>query len=336
MGCVRSRGLGRCHEGGTARSGWGAGHGEGERTGFSVISFREKLGNGFTVDSPLQPFFFPDGAAHIKGDLDGLDISYHIADVRALSHDDLFTLAMWLDKVTDGPWSKNRTVLLMPYLPGARSDRGAPNGSRVYAEFLSNLDFDQIITLDPHSSFMPGLIHNSFWQNDNLTVFPVERIIAKEIQDRESDQRPQPYVGVIAPDRGAVPRAKQAAKVMGVPVYRAEKTRDFETGALTGFHMIDSLPDRGRLLIVDDICDGGGTFIGLADATDLEPERLDLWVTHGIFSQGVNRLLDRFGEVHTTDSYFNQDDELARAFGESLHLVKVHRVLPYLTSAITL
>lgn len=296
-----------------------------------MISFREKLGNGFTVDSPLQPFYFPDGAAHIKGDLGGLDISYHIADVRALSHDDLFTLAMWMDKVTDGPASKNRTVLLMPYLPGARSDRGAPNGSRVYAEFLSNLDFDQIITLDPHSSFMPGLIHNSFWQNNNLTVFPVERIIAKEIQDRESDQRPQPYVGVIAPDKGAVARAKQAAKVMGVPVYRAEKTRDFETGALTGFHVIDPLPDRGRLLIVDDICDGGGTFIGLAKATDLPRERLDLWVTHGIFSKGFLDLHSYFGTIHTTDSYFQPDPD--REYNWD---VKVHRVLPYLTSAITL
>ena len=300
-----------------------------------TITFRAKTKEGFTVDSPLQPFFFPDGAAHVKGgdDFNPEPYEYQLADIRGLDHSDLFVLAMWENVCTQYGQKK---VVLLPYLPGARADRGVPFGANVYGEFLTNLFLDQVITLDPHSAVAPMMIMNGDQPHDmgnNVTVFPFERIIKREIQNVESDQMPQPYVGVIAPDKGAVDRATRAARVMGIPVYRAEKSRDFETGRLTGFHMIDELPSEGRLLIVDDICDGGGTFIGLAEAAGLDPERVDLWVTHGVFSKGVNGLLDRFGAVHTTDSYFQPPAEPTFS-PESTSLVKVHHLLPYLTEAI--
>lgn len=300
------------------------------------IVFRAKTKVGYTVDSPLQPFFFPDGAAHIKGadDFDPEPYDFQIADIRGLNHSDLFALAMWEYVCRE---YGQPSVVLLPYLPGARADRGIPFGAEVYGEFLSNLFLSQVITLDPHSPIAVQQINNGMHKGldggNNVTIFPFERIIKREIQNVESDQMPQPYVGVIAPDKGAVDRASRAARVMGVPVYRAEKSRDFETGALTGFHMIDELPDQGRLLIVDDICDGGGTFIGLADAVNLPRERVDLWVTHGVFSKGVVPLTNRFGKVHTTDSY--QDFELYTGTPVGLNL-HVHNVLPYLTEAISL
>lgn len=302
-----------------------------------TITFRAKTKAGYTVDSPLQPFFFPDGAAHVKGgdDFDPLPYEYQIADIRGLDHSDLFSLAMWVDVC--GSYGQ-KTVVFLPYLPGARADRGLPFGAFVYGDFLSGLFLNQVITLDPHSDVAPSKISNSEDKGsygNNVTVFPFTRIIKREIQDVESDQKAQPYAGVIAPDHGAVERATAAAKVMGVPVYKAEKSRDFETGKLTGFHMVDELPAEGRLLIVDDICDGGGTFLGLADAAKLEPERVDLWVTHGVFSKGVNDLLDRFGEVHTTDSYFQPPKELT-LHPQSTSFVTVHPIISYLTEAITL
>ena len=67
------------------------------------------------------------------------------------------------------------------------------------------------------------------------------------------------------------------------------------------------------ILIVDDICDGGRTFIGLAE--ELKKKNagdLYLFVTHGIFSQGFSELKKHFKKIFSTNSFndFNQDDVL--------------------------
>jgi ribose-phosphate pyrophosphokinase len=295
-----------------------------------TIHFQAKHPTGFTINSPLQPLVFPDGAVHITGADDETEYDYQIADVRGMSHDDLFTLAMWGNACDNRGEDK---VIILPYLPGARMDRGNPEGAHVYAWFILNdIAPTQLITIDPHSeratTFYQNYQHNG---RGKFTVFPVERIIRKEIQDPTQDTRPDTYVGVIAPDHGAVARATAAAEAMGVPVYRAEKKRDFATGKLSGFGMVDELPEQGKLLIVDDLCDGGGTFLGLAEATGLQKERLDLWVTHGIFSKGLDPLVGHFGTVHTTDSYYTGGDHNLRERGDSdLFRLKVHKLTPYL------
>lgn len=285
-----------------------------------TLKFRTKLKNGWTVDSALEAFTFPAGEAHIKEGKSVGEVEYQLADLRGADSHELFQLAMWNDACKR---RYEKTVLLLPYLPGARADRGTPNGARVYAEFIGGLHIDQIITVDPHSPFMPNALN---WGPGYLTIFPVTRIIGRELGDK-GDYYSHPYVGVIAPDKGAVDRAQAAAKKLGVPLFKAEKTRDFESGKLNGF-TCEALPETGKLLIVDDICDGGGTFIGLAEATGLDRERLDLWVTHGVFSQGLNTLRSYFGHIFTTDAY-------PQTY-ETLHNenVTVIPVLPYLTGDI--
>lgn len=307
------------------------------------LRFRAKTVQGWTVDSPLEPVVFPDGAVHIKNADDPAEYAYQIAIVQGMSHDDLFTLAMWADAVAH---REEKKVLILPYLPGARMDRGVPTGAFVYGDFIHySIRPDQIITVDPHS---PQALHffDAADPDDpygnygrDATVFPVERIIRHEVQDGSSDSKAMPYVGVIAPDKGAHDRAAAAAKVMGVPVYQAEKSRDFDTGKLSGFKMVDALPDEGKLLIVDDICDGGGTFLGLAKATGLPKERLDLWVTHGIFSKGLSELRKHFGVIHTTNSYYAEDNNgkvAGTGFNADPEFVKVYDALIYLEREINL
>lgn len=277
------------------------------------IKFYTKSKRGWLMRGTVEAFTFPGGEPHIRESFDPGDVEYQIADVRGANSHDLITLAMWADYM----WQRHeKNVLLLPYLPGARADRGAPGGARVYAEFINNMVVDQVITLDPHSEVMPGLL-------DELTVFPVSRIIKRELGAR-GDTYDHPYVGVIAPDKGAHDRAANAARALGVPVYQAGKTRDFDTGKLTGF-TCEALPESGKLLVVDDICDGGGTFIGLAEATGLPHNRLDLWVTHGIFSKGIAELTYYFDHIYTTDSWGTAETD------ENL---TVFPVLPYLMGEI--
>ena len=271
-----------------------------------MITFRSKTVAGFTVDAPFKPIVFPDGAVHIQETEASRGIfAYQIAIVQGLSHDDLFMLNMWAELCLD---RDEKTAVILPYLPGARMDRGAPIGAEVYGRFiLNNIVPDQLITLDPHS---PAAL--DFFTDDEdddspihfteTTVYPVERIIKNEIQDGSRDTKADTYVGVIAPDKGAHDRASRAARLMGVPVYQADKTRDFDTGKLTSFE-VPQLPRSGRILVVDDICDGGGTFRGLATAAGIGRDRLGLWVSHGIFSGAAGELTGHFAQIFTTDSH---------------------------------
>jgi len=300
-----------------------------------TLTFRAHLKDtNLTIDSPLTPFWFPGGEAHIKGGEEQVGkFDYQIADLRGADPRDLIMAVAWAQVVHE---RGEKAVLFLPYLPGARADRGVPN-LHVYTTMIFEVEADQIIYLDPHS---PEWIRDYTSMDDitKITEFPFTRIIKREVQNGDHDSGPHPYTGVIAPDHGAVDRASKAARAMGVPVYKAGKTRDFETGKLTGFHMEDELPAEGKFLIVDDICDGGGTFLGLAGAIGLPPERLDLWVTHGIFSKGLWELSETFGEIHTTDSFLN--DELGAykiPSGDEFVLednVTVHKITPYFTEAI--
>jgi ribose-phosphate pyrophosphokinase len=239
---------------------------------------------------------FPAGEAHIKvaNDNAGKGELTEVARIYGAGGDDLFMLAMWADAAFR---RGARRVLQMPYLPGARADHFdfVPFGAGVYADFINSLRIDQVIVYDPHSPIMPGLLRNT-------TVIEPARLVRQHIVGRADRDSAQRYDGIIAPDKGAVSRAASIAEATHLPLYKASKHRDPDTGKLSGF-TCEPLPQHGDFLVVDDICDGGGTFVGLAEATGLPRERLGLYVSHGVFSGRAGYLGEHYGEVWTTDSF---------------------------------
>jgi ribose-phosphate pyrophosphokinase len=103
---------------------------------------------------------------------------------------------------------------------------------------------------------------------------------------------------ILLPDEGAVGRYDN----LPWPTLNATKKRDPLTGKLSGFEVPPiSKFGEGPILIVDDICDGGGTFLGIAK--ELGNSRpLYLYTTHGIFSKGFVDLRAMFKRIYTTDS----------------------------------
>jgi len=181
-------------------------------------------------------------------------------------------------------------TLVLPYLPGARQDRSNPTGDVLFtaksvADDINRREFSRVVSVDPHSPVMPDLINN-------FDEFPLERVY-KRI--------PNTYDGVIAPDKGAVERAKVAAEVMGVDYVCASKTRDVSNGKITGFE-VPTLEAGAHYLVVDDICDGGGTFMGLGDRIIEQGASADLFVTHGIFSKGTRALQGYYNNIYTTNT----------------------------------
>lgn len=262
-----------------------------------MITFKSREASGEIINSALHEFTFPAGEKHIKQTegrpLQPVEIAIFQPTPDSI-HDDLFALAMWSDYlVAAHPYTKS--VLIMPYVPGARADRGLPHGLGIYGGFINELEIDQIIIFDPHSQATPELLKGY----ENLTVVYSDELFAMKHMTAVLNG----YHGIIAPDKGAVDRATAVADLAGLPVYTATKERDEDTGKLTNFQ-IEGLDKNGTYLIVDDICDGGGTFLGLAAAAGLEFSQLDLFVSHGVFSkEALTNLAGTFGYVFTTNSY---------------------------------
>ena len=84
------------------------------------------------------------------------------------------------------------------------------------------------------------------------------------------------------------------------------KFKDPVTGIVSEIGSPDLNPElvKGKkCLIVDDICDGGGTFVGSAKLLiEAGADRVDLYVTHGIFSKGIP--IHCIDHVWTTNSYY--------------------------------
>lgn len=182
--------------------------------------------------------------------------------------------------------------LILPYLPYGRADRrfveGDCGGLWVFGQLLNTFTFVEVITLDVHSKEAARCIRN-------FTDVSPKPIIDSVIDSIEQDSR---AVGVLLPDAGAARYGINTKLV-------CEKQRNVATGKLGGFIVPPRSAFRGldAVLIVDDICDGGGTFNGIAQAMFDYGLDMYLYVTHGIFSKGHTDLLKRFKKIYTTDSF---------------------------------
>ncbi|SHT54102.1 Ribose-phosphate pyrophosphokinase [Mycobacteroides abscessus subsp. abscessus] len=246
-------------------------------------------GRGSVINA-AKVFKFPGGELHLK-DIkelwgDNYPDTIWIADVRGADVEDLVAAALLADVAR---WHNQRFVLMLPYLPAARADRGVPLGADVYADLINAVNANEVIAIDPHSEAMPQWVRNVHVLNG---VELVERAVHR-----------LGFNGVIAPDAGAKTRAARIAEQLQVDLYQAEKKRDFDTGKLLSYKMADTLPASGKYLVVDDICDGGGTFKMLANETGLDASQLSLWVTHGIFSGQADGLKNYYRNIYTTDSH---------------------------------
>lgn len=253
--------------------------------------------NIFIVDKVgsvgFSNFLFPGGEPHVRIDHPvGLTNASVLIDARVGNMNDMGMLLAVTDAVHR---CRPKSIeLLIPYFPGARQDRvepGTPLTVKIYADLVNLQRYDIVWILDPHSAVTSGLI-------DNCQILRHVPLVQCFIQ---SD-----ITGLICPDAGAEKRTLDLAREIGCEtVVFARKERDVKTGDLSGFSL-DPLPRPGAYLVVDDICDGGGTFIGLAEQYRLDPNGtgpLDLWVTHGIFSKGIAALAAHYRVIGCSDSF---------------------------------
>ena len=212
--------------------------------------------------------------------------------------DDLMLLAQVMDAVRQR-YNLRLTVLELPWLPYARQDRSMREGDsfalKVFAGFLNQLGFDRVTVLDPHSDVAAGVVNN-------LSAVPQHQCL----QYSDSlNQKLRDGLMLMAPDVGALKKTERLARHIGASEYGVlGKHRDLASGALSGFELLKGNVVGRDILIVDDLCDAGGTFIGSATVLrEAGARSVSLYVTHGLFSKGVDHLLTQgIDAIWTTDS----------------------------------
>lgn len=208
-------------------------------------------------------------------------------------NDDLIDMALLVNAVRNiNPSTHLR--LCIPYFPYSRQDRVASPGDafalQVAAQFINSCNFWEVETWDAHSDvisafFAPGVLKN----------IPQHTAVKNLVYMLSGHN-----TALVAPDAGACKKIYKLAKELNLPVFEAVKIRDTSTGNIIGCNITDT-SDYSHLIVVDDICDGGATFISLSNAIkdqrDDRPLRLDLVTTHGIYSKGKDVLYEYFHNV---------------------------------------
>lgn len=209
--------------------------------------------------------------------------------------DDVMVLAMLVDALREVGITKIR--LTIPYLPYARQDRvcnfGESFSLRAFARIINSLKFSSVVVWDVHSNVAKNHIERL------INVHQAE-LIAKNDSLVHWIGKDPTNTYIVAPDKGSIEKAKVVANAFNCRgVIFAEKERDLATGKIIRTFVKD-LPINiadSRLLVVDDICDGGRTFIELAKVLLPYSKEMSLYVTHGIFSQGETELLQFYDNI---------------------------------------
>jgi ribose-phosphate pyrophosphokinase len=199
--------------------------------------------------------------------------------------------------------STREITLYTPYFLGARSDRQFQKGGvnylkQVICPIINSLNFKVVTILDPHSDVLEACLNN-FRKINNFPL--IDDALSYLIGEGEEDQ-----IVLVSPDAGAYKKVFDVAKEFNIEkIITATKVRDLKTGQIIRTE-VPTLDQHNNLkyVIVDDICDGGRTFVELAKAIKSSRPTAEIYlvVTHGIFSAGFGELGEYFDGIYTTNS----------------------------------
>ena len=201
--------------------------------------------------------------------------------------------------------------LYTPYFMGARSDRRFTEGDANYLKqvicpIINSQKFESVTILDPHSDVLEACL-------DNFVKVNNHDIVKNALTDIDNKRDAQDRIVLVSPDAGAYKKIFDVAQKFDIrKIITATKVRDIKTGKIlhTEIPVLDQHEDL-KYVIVDDICDGGRTFIELAKAIhDSRPTaEVYLIVTHGIFSNSFYELSKHIKKVYSSNSYSDIDVE---------------------------
>ena len=230
----------------------------------------------------IKPTIFPDRTSQVwklGNELpfaSACEVVWEFENEAELSH--LIQLKFLLDQ------NHNASSLYMPYLPYARQDKEIGNTSTFalipFLRVLRWLNFCQYKAFDVHN---PAPCFDIL--RDFVNLQPITEVNFA-FTDSGADC-------ILYPDAGAYERYGQLFKHH--LSFSCKKDRNQSTGTIVSVTMntLTANAIKGkRVLIGDDLCDGGATFVQIATMLRNIDCESSLYVSHGIFSKGTQVLRD--------------------------------------------
>ncbi len=235
---------------------------------------------------------YPDGQRSIKLNFQALNIKEPVDIICRIKYfEELEILLCLVAALRKNDFIINS--LNFVYLFGMRSDRafnkGEPNYFRdVIAPIINGLQIENIGILHAHSKLSSSHVKNA------ISYIHADTALTQALNDKENNI-------IIRGDASVEESYGQ---------FHFDKRRmgnDIHVTLHEGLSDIAKLKESTakNILIFDDLCDGGGTFIEEAKylRTHSIEQKLILVVTHALFTKGYNLVADHFDEIICTNSY---------------------------------
>ncbi len=254
------------------------------------------LTQGLTDNKEYKAWKFNGGELHfqLRKNVNVPSTNWEIR-TRVNNSDDLILLILVIDSLKKDFHGKIQVYI--PYFPYAQADRDFEMGEcfslKTIVSILNTLQVDKWIVFDIHSDVAPALLLHS------------ERIDnSKFIQWVTKGMNVENTV-ILSPDAGAYKKIGKLSQTIGWKgsVAAANKYRNTSSGNIDSVEL--SVEDFGGkdVLIIDDICMGGRTFIGLAEKLRTKNVgKIFLAVSHMINLIINKELVDIFDMIYTTNS----------------------------------
>ena len=204
---------------------------------------------------------------------------------------ELFTIACIRDF-----YKNNNCTLVVDYFPHARQDRVKNPEDvftlKVFCKMLNDMNFDKVICLDVHSNVTPALVNNIHVNSPKAHIENVLTTIGTE------------NLTLFFPDEGAMKRYGEMFK--DIPQAFGIKKRNWETQKIEDYMVVGMENIIGkRVLIIDDICSYGNTFVKAAESLKkIGAKEIYLYVSHceDAISKGNVFTSGYFEGIFTTNS----------------------------------
>lgn len=191
---------------------------------------------------------------------------------------------------------------IIPYYGYARQDRKTesrvPISASDVAMLLENSGVDRVVALDLHAGQIQGFFHN----------VPVDNIYGSIFMTPIFSELKLKNPVIVSPDAGGVARAKKFRDTLGMYGIEADFAIIIKqragAGVIESANLIGDVKDRD-VIIVDDICDTGGTLVKAAEELKkFGANRIYASITHAVFSKDAIDKIEKssFEQVYVSDS----------------------------------
>ncbi|RAN41754.1 ribose-phosphate pyrophosphokinase [Hyphomonas sp. GM-8P] len=225
--------------------------------------------------------------------------------IQSTSHpanDNLMQLLIMMDALKRA--SARRITAVIPYFGYARQDRKTdgrtPISAKLVANLISTAGADRVLTVDLHAGQIQGFFDIP---TDNLFGSPV---MIDDIKERYGKDK----IVVVSPDVGGVVRARSLAKRLDDADLAIVDKRRPEAGKSEVMNIIGDVSGK-RCIMLDDMCDSGGTLANAAAALkEAGAKSVAAYVSHGVLSGKAVERIEKsvLDELVMTDTIAPSDE----------------------------